>query len=261
MLIRAFCSPGIDAVAISKPTFTAYEHFARLQGARVIEVPLTAEFDFDADAFIAAVGGEANVKLVFICSPNNPTGNEVDPALILRVADALPETIIVARRGLSRLLVDAEPRRGGGKAAQPRRAEDAVQGVRPRGRAGRLRDRQPGAHRHRRAGAAALSAAEPLGRSGDGRARAVAQGHPSRSGSRASRRSASGSRRFWRSSPIVLKSVRSGGGNFLFLQVEDAEALGARLRSLGIRVRFRPERRARRASTDDRHRSRECALR
>jgi len=42
-----------------------------------------------------------------------------------------------------------------------------------------------------------------------------------------------------KSSPIV-KSVRSGGGNFLFLQVDDAEALGAKLRSLGIRVRFRP---------------------
>src|SRR5438045_3220944 len=85
MLIRAFCRPGIDAVAITKPTFTAYEHFARLQGARVIEASLDAGFDLDADAYIAAVRGEANVKLAFICSPNHPTGNEVDPALSLQL--------------------------------------------------------------------------------------------------------------------------------------------------------------------------------
>src|SRR5205823_1317933 len=40
--------------------------------------------------------GEDNLKLAFICTPNNPTGNEVDPRLILKVADALPETIVVA---------------------------------------------------------------------------------------------------------------------------------------------------------------------
>jgi histidinol-phosphate/aromatic aminotransferase/cobyric acid decarboxylase-like protein len=68
----------------------------KLQGARLLEVPLTAEFDFDADAFVAAVRDEANLKLAFICTPNNPTGNEIDPAEILRVAEALPETIIVA---------------------------------------------------------------------------------------------------------------------------------------------------------------------
>ena len=62
MLIRAFCRPGMDAVAITKPTFTAYEHFARLQGARVIEAPLDFEFDFDADAYIAAVGGRSECE-------------------------------------------------------------------------------------------------------------------------------------------------------------------------------------------------------
>src|SRR5207237_4643545 len=61
-----------------------------------VEVPLTAEFDFDADAFVNAVKAESNLKLAFICTPNNPTGNEVDPALILQVADALPNTIVVA---------------------------------------------------------------------------------------------------------------------------------------------------------------------
>src|SRR5205823_4095563 len=96
ILIRAYCRPQEDAVAICTPSFSAYAHFVKLQGARLVEVPLSAEFDFDADAFITAVRGEANMKLAFICTPNNPTGNEVDPALILQVADALPDTIIVA---------------------------------------------------------------------------------------------------------------------------------------------------------------------
>ena len=95
MLIRAFCRSGEDAVGIPKPTFSAYSHFARLQGARIIEVPLGADFDFDADAYLKMLQREANLKLAFICSPNNPTGNEVDPNLVFHVADALPETNIV----------------------------------------------------------------------------------------------------------------------------------------------------------------------
>src|SRR5437868_9139384 len=96
MLVRTFCRPSTDAVAVCTPSFSAYAHFVKLQGARLIEVPLNGDFDFDAEAFIEALGGEANLKLAFICTPNNPTGNEVDPALILRIADALPNTIVVA---------------------------------------------------------------------------------------------------------------------------------------------------------------------
>jgi len=96
ILVRAFCRPREDAVAICRPTFSAYAHFVRLQGARLIVVPLDANFDFDADSFIEAARAEPFLKLAFICTPNNPTGNEVDPADVLRVADALPDTIVVA---------------------------------------------------------------------------------------------------------------------------------------------------------------------
>ena len=110
ILVRAFCRPGEDAVAICRPTFSAYAHFVRLQGARLIEVPLDPDFDFHADAFIEAVKAEPSLKLAFICTPNNPTGNEVDPAEILRVADALPETIIVADEAYLEFSIHAEPR-------------------------------------------------------------------------------------------------------------------------------------------------------
>jgi histidinol-phosphate aminotransferase len=95
ILVRAFCRPGADAVSICTPTFSAYAHFARLQGARLIEAKLDAEFDFDVESFLDSVRKEPSLKLAFICSPNNPTGNPVDPADVLRVADELPETIVV----------------------------------------------------------------------------------------------------------------------------------------------------------------------
>jgi histidinol-phosphate/aromatic aminotransferase/cobyric acid decarboxylase-like protein len=95
ILVRTFCRPGVDAVAIPKPTFSAYAHFVNLQGARIVEIPLDSNFDFDADAFIAEAKKEASLKLAFICSPNNPTGNEIEPALLLKVADSLADTIVV----------------------------------------------------------------------------------------------------------------------------------------------------------------------
>ena len=48
MLVRTFCRPDIDAVAVCTPSFSAYAHFVKLQGARLVEVPLNADFDFDA---------------------------------------------------------------------------------------------------------------------------------------------------------------------------------------------------------------------
>ena len=95
MLMRAFCRPGEDKIAIPTPTFSAYAHFARLQGASVVEVPLGPEFEFDASSYVAALADVANLKLAFICSPNNPTGNEVAPEQVLQVADALPDTLVV----------------------------------------------------------------------------------------------------------------------------------------------------------------------
>ncbi|TCV97247.1 histidinol phosphate aminotransferase [Luteibacter rhizovicinus] len=87
LLVRAFCRAGTDAVLISPPTFGMYAVCARIQGAQVIESPLEADFSLDADRLLAVV--TPNTKLVFVCSPNNPTGNLVDAATIERIAAAL----------------------------------------------------------------------------------------------------------------------------------------------------------------------------
>lgn len=238
MLVRAFCRPNVDAIAITAPTFTAYEHFARLQGARVIEAPLNTDFEFDADAYVAAIANETNVKLAFICSPNNPTGNEVDPVLVLRVADALPETIIVLDEAY--LEFSSTPSLAAEAVRRPNlvvlktlskayglagaRIGCAIGDPEVIAIASRALPPYPLPSPSVEAAMAALSPAR----------RAIHQGRIERIKEERERLA-----RLLQSSPIV-KSVREGGGNFLFLQVDDAEALGAKLRSLGIRVRFRP---------------------
>ena len=93
LLVRAFCSAGTDAVLVCPPTFAMYGVCARIQGARVIEAPLTGTFELDVAAVLAAV--TADTKLVFLCSPNNPTGGLVPLAAIERIAGALAERAVV----------------------------------------------------------------------------------------------------------------------------------------------------------------------
>ncbi|KGM51953.1 histidinol-phosphate aminotransferase [Lysobacter concretionis Ko07 = DSM 16239] len=77
LLVRALCRPGGDTVLVTPPTFGMYAVCARLHGTRVVEVALSDgadgfSCDFEAIAQVAQTQG---VKLVFLCSPGNPTGN------------------------------------------------------------------------------------------------------------------------------------------------------------------------------------------
>lgn len=89
LLTRAFCRAGQDAVLICPPTFGMYAVSARIQGAAVISVPLRAEADFALDEQAVLEHCTPNVKLVFLCSPNNPTGNLLDEQAIVRIAGKL----------------------------------------------------------------------------------------------------------------------------------------------------------------------------
>ena len=95
LLIRTFCNPGVDSIAIVEPTFSAYAQFARVQGAKVISARLTDELLFDPAVVVAACA-EARPKLLFLCTPNNPTGTPVAPSDVLAIAAALPDTLVVA---------------------------------------------------------------------------------------------------------------------------------------------------------------------
>ncbi len=87
LLVRAFCRAGEDAILIQPPTFGMYAVCARIQNAAVVEAPLAADFTLGVDAVLAAM--TPTVKLVFVCTPNNPTGRPIAPAAIERLAQAL----------------------------------------------------------------------------------------------------------------------------------------------------------------------------
>jgi len=88
LLIRAACRAGQDAILISPPTFGMYAVCARVQDAAVQSVPLRVDrgFALDVDAVIAAL--DARTRIVFVCSPNNPTGSAVPLADVARLAEA-----------------------------------------------------------------------------------------------------------------------------------------------------------------------------
>ncbi|MBA2771125.1 MAG: histidinol-phosphate transaminase, partial [Sphingomonas sp.] len=238
MLVRAFCTAGVDTVGVSIPSFAAYAHFARLQGARVVEVPLREDFSFDPSAYVEALSREEHIKLAFICSPNNPTGNEVEPQDVLRMVDALADTIVVLDEAY--LDFSSTP----SLAAEAARRPNLVV-LKTLSKAFGLAGARVGcAIGNPELIAIAARALPPYPLPSLSIEAAMAALAPSRRAvheQRIARIKAERERLapLLAQSPIV-KSVRSGGGNFLFLEVEDPDALAARLRRLGIRVRFRP---------------------
>lgn len=82
LLVRAFCRAGVDNVLICPPTFGMYKVSAKIQGAGVIEVPLMKDRGFELDVQGVLAAWRENVKLIFVCTPNNPTGNLLERAAI-----------------------------------------------------------------------------------------------------------------------------------------------------------------------------------
>jgi histidinol-phosphate aminotransferase len=89
LLIRSYCRAGQDKVIVCPPTFGMYSVAARIQGAGVLEVPLQPDAGWSLDPQALCERSEPTVKLIFLCSPNNPTGNRLDRLAILELARAL----------------------------------------------------------------------------------------------------------------------------------------------------------------------------
>ncbi|MCO5230303.1 MAG: histidinol-phosphate transaminase [Chitinophagales bacterium] len=90
LLYRAFCEPGVDNVIICPPTYGMYETSANLNNISIKEVYLTRDFHLQTEQVIAAI--DAHTKMIFICNPNNPTGNllkEEDIKAIVAAFDGL----------------------------------------------------------------------------------------------------------------------------------------------------------------------------
>jgi histidinol-phosphate aminotransferase len=95
LLSRIFLREGKDAILQLTPTFGMYQVAARIQGAEVVEVPLdrSRSWSIDPDRLLAA--WRPDIKLVYLCSPNNPTGNSLDIGAMEAICQALDGKAIV----------------------------------------------------------------------------------------------------------------------------------------------------------------------
>ena len=82
LLIRATCRTGLDDILICPPTFGMYSAYAQVQGAGIVEVPLKRDQGFALDLPAIEIAWRERCKLLFLCSPNNPTGNSIPAAQI-----------------------------------------------------------------------------------------------------------------------------------------------------------------------------------
>lgn len=90
LLIRTFCIPGKDSIALFGPTYGMYGISARTFNVGVVSMSLTADYGLPDD--LSAVKG---CKLVYICNPNNPTGTLLSPGVIEKVLETLPAQLVV----------------------------------------------------------------------------------------------------------------------------------------------------------------------
>ena len=234
LLIRTFCEAGQDSVGIVEPTFSAYAQFARVQGARVVTARLTADFAFDADAVIEAMADEAP-KLLFLCTPNNPTGTPVESDDVRRIAAALPDSLVIADEAYAEFS-DAADLAG--------EADGNLVVLRTLSKAYGLAGARIGCA----IGSASLidllsRASPPYPLPGPSIAAALAALGPERMTLHRQRIADLIAERDRLTVLLTgadgISSVRSGG-NFLFLEVTDPNLLARRLASAGVRVRFRP---------------------
>lgn len=87
LLVRAFCRAGVDNVVTTSPSFSMYRHYAAIQAAECREVATDPEKDFaiDVDELLAAC--DERTRLIFVCSPNNPTGTLLPRRALLELLE------------------------------------------------------------------------------------------------------------------------------------------------------------------------------
>lgn len=93
LLVRAFCEPGIDNIVTINPTYGMYQVAADTNDIEVIKVSLTKEFELDSKQVLQTVNEKT--KLIFLCSPNNPSGNSLNKKEMLEIIRKFEGLVIV----------------------------------------------------------------------------------------------------------------------------------------------------------------------
>ena len=94
LLFRAFCQPGQDKVLICSPTYGMYRVSAGINEVEVVDIPLDQDYQPDLPNLQKAMA-ETSPKLVFLCSPNNPTGNVMDRNRVEAILESAPGLVIL----------------------------------------------------------------------------------------------------------------------------------------------------------------------
>jgi histidinol-phosphate aminotransferase len=93
LLIRIFCEPRVDHILQLPPTYGMYQVSASIADVGVKEVSLTADFQPNVEGILGTANEHS--KLLFLCSPNNPTGNSMDRDRMIRLLEAFPGIVVV----------------------------------------------------------------------------------------------------------------------------------------------------------------------
>ena len=92
LIVRAFCEPNQDSILTLPPTYGMYGVLAQLNSIENIEVPLSKDFNINVDQVLKQV--KPRTKLLFICSPNNPSGNIMDVNAVTRLLNAFDGLVV-----------------------------------------------------------------------------------------------------------------------------------------------------------------------
>lgn len=95
LLFRAFCAPGVHKALIMPPTYGMYQVSAGINNIEVVKVPLTTDFELDHQALEQTLAADPSIRLAFICSPNNPTGNLIALSEIEQVLSRFQGILVV----------------------------------------------------------------------------------------------------------------------------------------------------------------------
>src|SRR5690606_15783690 len=93
LLFRAFCNPGKDNIIILPPTYGMYEVSAHINDVAIKRVNLTEDFQIQPDKILQEV--DLFTKIIFICSPNNPSGNQMQKESVLQIIEGFEGLVVV----------------------------------------------------------------------------------------------------------------------------------------------------------------------
>ena len=93
LLIRAFIEPYTDKTICLPPTFGMYKVLSDLHGAELLEIPLNTDWQPDVPVILAQ--SDVHTKLLFICSPNNPTGHSIKPEIVQELLEKFQGLVVI----------------------------------------------------------------------------------------------------------------------------------------------------------------------